>query len=67
MLKRRREICFRQSQVHRLNFSERGTPEERAGHTIAVYDSLGNARKRANSICFRDSETKLKEEEKDVL
>ena len=64
MLKRRCEIWLRQSQVHQLDFSERGTPEERTAHTIAVYESLGNARKRANSIRFRDSETKPKEEGK---
>lgn len=50
MLKRRPEIRFRQSQAHRLDFSERGTPEERAAHAVAVYESMNNARKRANSI-----------------
>jgi len=40
----------RQSQVHRLDFSERGTPEERAAHSIEVYESMSNARKRANYL-----------------
>jgi len=40
----------RQSQVSRLDFSERGIPEERAAHSIEVYDSLSNARKRANYL-----------------
>jgi len=45
----------RQTQVRQLDFSERGTPEERAAHSIEVYESLNNARKRAN-ICFEDWE-----------
>jgi len=45
----------RQIQVHRLDFSERGTPEERAAHSIEVYESLSNARKQAN-IRFEDWE-----------
>jgi len=40
----------RQDQVHRLDFSERGTPEERAAHSIEIYESLSNARKRANYL-----------------
>ena len=40
----------RQKQVHRLDFSERGTPEERAIHGVNVYKSMSNARRRANYL-----------------
>ena len=46
---KRMALKDRQSQVRWLDFSERGTPEERTAHSIAVYESLGNARKRANA------------------
>jgi len=45
----RPEVWLRQKQVKRLDFSERGDPEERSEHLLAVYASLEKARKRATT------------------
>lgn len=44
------EIAARQAQVSRLDFTERGTPEERAAHEREVMDSMAETRKWSNAV-----------------
>jgi len=47
------EIVRRQKQVKDLDFSERGTAEERAAHNLEIYREWTDSRKRANAEALR--------------
>jgi len=50
------EIRRRQQRVKGLDFSERGTDEERAAHILELYRIWSPSRKRANAVMLSEKE-----------